>query len=168
MIRVKNYYFFYKPQVNRTFKSSLLMKTVTIFVTVGERFEDFSEAANGIRQAGLLKVSPHFFHPYWNSNYGSHGLANKIINMCKDNSSTERYSNPSPDTILRRLHQVDETEFWKVLTDLNESLLQNIRLPKDSMIALDFMIIPWYGKEQPSLVSDSRLLEQTLESNLQF
>ncbi|KXB03202.1 hypothetical protein AKJ45_02190 [candidate division MSBL1 archaeon SCGC-AAA261F19] len=105
----------------------------------------------------IIKDVATLFHPSYNSIYDSYDLAHKIIRICKDNSSAERQTRPSPDVILRRLHQVDEAQFWGVLTGLNEFLLRNILLPEDPMIAIDFKIFPYYGGEQPSLVSDPRL-----------
>ncbi len=77
--------------------------------------------------------------------------------MGMDGGSAERQSNPSPDVILRRLHEVDEGNAREELEELNEQILKNLPLPDNPKIAINFMIIPYYGGEDTMLVSDSRL-----------
>ncbi len=59
--------------------------------------------------------------------------------------------------ILRRLHEVDEEKARKKLGKLNERILEELNRPDNPKIAIDFTIIPYYGEEDPMLVSDSRL-----------
>jgi len=59
--------------------------------------------------------------------------------------------------LLRRLHQVDENIFGRVLERLNNRLLRKLDLRRRVVMALDFRTLPYYGAEQPALVSDSRL-----------
>ncbi|KXB04336.1 hypothetical protein AKJ50_02515 [candidate division MSBL1 archaeon SCGC-AAA382A13] len=77
--------------------------------------------------------------------------------MGMDEASAERQSRPSPDVILRRLHEVDEENAREELEKLNEQILKNLPLPENLKIAIDFTVIPYYGEENPTLVSDSRL-----------
>lgn len=79
------------------------------------------------------------------------------MKMGKDKSSAERQSKPSPDVILRRLHQTDEKKAFQDIRALNEELLIHLNLPERPMIAIDFKTIEYYGEEVPVLVSDSRL-----------
>ncbi len=72
-------------------------------------------------------------------------------------TSAEKHSKPSPDVILRRLHEVDEKKARKELEKLNEQILEELQLPDNPKIAIDFTIIPYYGEDNPTLVSDSRL-----------
>jgi len=46
-----------------------------------------------------------------NSTYKDKDLTKALIETCIRNSSAERCSTPSPDTMLRRLRQVDEKAF---------------------------------------------------------
>ncbi len=77
--------------------------------------------------------------------------------MGMNEASAERQSKPSPDVILRRLHEVDEGNAREELEKLNEQILKNLPLPENPKIAIDFTTIPYYGEEDPELVSDSRL-----------
>ncbi len=72
-------------------------------------------------------------------------------------ASAERQSKPSPDVILRRLHEVDEEKAREELEKLNERILEGLHLSENPKIAIDFTVIPYYGEEDPMLVSDSRL-----------
>ncbi len=72
-------------------------------------------------------------------------------------ASAEKHSKPSPDVILRRLHEVDEENAQEELEKLNEQILEELQLPENPKIAIDFTIIPYYGEDNPTLVSDSRL-----------
>lgn len=89
--------------------------------------------------------------------YGSKDLASSLVEICARKSSAERHSNPSPDTILRRLHQVDEVKFDRTVEKLNAKLLRRLRQPRRPLIALDYKTKPYYGEEQPALVSDPDL-----------
>lgn len=97
------------------------------------------------------------FNPAKNSTYRSLDLAKTLIQICKNESSAERRSKPSPDTILRRLHQTSENQFNQILEELNAELLSKLDLPKRPVIALDYTTKPYYGEEQPTLVSDPNL-----------
>lgn len=105
----------------------------------------------------IIKDIATLFHPAPNSPHNSFDLAKTIIKMAKDKSSAERQSKPSPDAILRRLHQIKESTARKKLDELNQHLLHHLQLPKKPIIALDFTIRPYYGEENPTLVSDPRL-----------
>ena len=59
--------------------------------------------------------------------------------------------------MLRRLHQVDERAFDLILKDLNTQLLRKLHLRRRVMSALDYRTLPFYGIEQPVLVSCSEL-----------
>ncbi|KXA88869.1 hypothetical protein AKJ57_06185 [candidate division MSBL1 archaeon SCGC-AAA259A05] len=74
-----------------------------------------------------------------------------------DGVSAESRSKPSPDVILRRLYEVDEESARRELEEFNEWILDELYSSKDLMIAIDFTVIPYYGEENPALVSDSRL-----------
>ena len=97
------------------------------------------------------------FTPARNSTFKAEDLTKALIKTCIGNSSAEQCSIPSPDTILRRLRQVDEKAFDRVLEGLNTKLLRKLDLRRRVVKALDFRTLPYYGAEQPSLVSDSRL-----------
>ncbi len=98
-----------------------------------------------------------FFDPAPNSVYGSFDLAQSIMEMGMDGVSAESRSKPSPDVILRRLYEVDEKSARRKLEEFNEWILDELYSSKDLMIAIDFTVIPYYGEENPMLVSDSRL-----------
>ncbi|KXB07370.1 hypothetical protein AKJ52_00440 [candidate division MSBL1 archaeon SCGC-AAA382C18] len=74
-----------------------------------------------------------------------------------DEASAERQSRPSPDVILRRLCEVDEEHARKNVEELNEQILGMLFPSEELTIAIDFTILPYYGEEDPMLVSDSRL-----------
>jgi len=97
-----------------------------------------------------------------NSTYKAEDLTKALIKTCITNSSAEQCSEPSPDTMLRRLHQVDEETFDLVFNDLNTRLLRKLHPRWRVMTALDYRTLPFYGIEQPVLVSSSRLPGTTL------
>jgi len=97
------------------------------------------------------------FTPARNSTYKAEDLAKALIETCIRNSSAEQCSEPSPDTMLRRLHRVDEEAFNQVLKDLNTRLLRKLHPRWRVMTALDCRTLPFYGIEQPVLVSCSEL-----------
>lgn len=59
--------------------------------------------------------------------------------------------------MLRRLHQADEEAFNLILKDLNVQLLRKLHPRRRVMLALDYRTLPFYGIEQPALVSCSGL-----------
>ena len=93
------------------------------------------------------------FDPAGNSTYKAEDLTKALIETCIRNSSAEQCSEPSPDTMLRRLHQVDEGAFNLTLKDLNAQLLMKLHPRRRVMLALDYRTLPFYGIEQPVLVS---------------
>ena len=102
------------------------------------------------------------FAPARNSTYKTEDLTKALIETCVRNSSAEQCSMPSPDTMLRRLHQVDEETFDLIIKDLNAGLLRKLHPRRRVMTALDYRTLPFYGIEQPVLVSSSRLPGTTL------
>ncbi|KXA88921.1 hypothetical protein AKJ61_03925 [candidate division MSBL1 archaeon SCGC-AAA259B11] len=74
-----------------------------------------------------------------------------------DEVSAERQSRPSPDVVLRRLHDVDEENVREKLEELNRRILEGLFSSEELTIAVDFTTLPYYGEEDPVLVSDSRL-----------
>lgn len=92
-----------------------------------------------------------------NSTHKAEDLTRALIETCIRNKSAEQCSAPSPDTMLRRLRQVDERACGRVLEGLNNRLLKKLDLGRRVLMALDFRTLPYYGAEQPTLVSDSRL-----------
>ena len=92
-----------------------------------------------------------------NSVYKAEDLTKALIQTCVDNSSAEQVAGPSPDTLLRRLQQIDERTIDQTLEERNAKLLRKLGLRRRALMALDFRTLPYYGAEQPSLVSDSRL-----------
>ncbi|KXB06447.1 hypothetical protein AKJ52_02200 [candidate division MSBL1 archaeon SCGC-AAA382C18] len=97
------------------------------------------------------------FDPAPNSVYGSFDLAQAVMEMGMDEASAERQSRPSPDVILRRLHEIDEEKSRKRVEELNEQILEMLFPSEELTIAIDFTTLPYYGEEDPMLVSDSRL-----------
>ena len=97
------------------------------------------------------------FDPARNSTYKTDDLTKALIETCIRNSSAEQCSAPSPDTMLRRLHQVDEETFDLIFKDLNVQLLRKLHPRRRVMLALDYRTLPFYGIEQPVLVSYSEL-----------
>lgn len=97
------------------------------------------------------------FTPARNSTYKTGDLTKALIKTCIRNGSAEQCSTPSPDTMLRRLHQVDEKTFDLVFKDLNAQLLSKLHPPRRVMTAFDYRTLPFYGVEQPILVSCSKL-----------
>ncbi|KXA94647.1 hypothetical protein AKJ65_03790, partial [candidate division MSBL1 archaeon SCGC-AAA259E19] len=100
---------------------------------------------------GTIKTFASFFNPAPNSVYGSFDLARTLIKLGKDKSSAERLSKPSPDVILRRLHQIDMGEAVQGIKALNEELLESLILCENPMIAIDFKTVAYYGEENPML-----------------
>ena len=92
-----------------------------------------------------------------NSIYKAEDLTRALIQTCVGNSSAEQVAGPSPDTLLRRLQQIDERYFGQTLEERNAKLLRKLGLSRRALMALDFRTLPYYGAEQPALVSDSRL-----------
>ena len=105
----------------------------------------------------MFKTIGNIFVPAQNSVYKAGNLTKALIQTSTENSSAERCCAPSPDTLLRRLRQVDEKAFGRVLEELNIKLLGKLDLRRRVVMALDFRTLPYYGAEQPTLVSDSRL-----------
>ncbi|KXA95927.1 hypothetical protein AKJ37_06495 [candidate division MSBL1 archaeon SCGC-AAA259I09] len=104
-----------------------------------------------------LKSFASLFDPTYNSVYDSFDLAQTVRGVGMDEASAERQSRPSPDVILRRLHEVDEENAREKVEKLNEWILEVLFSSKELVIVIDFTVIPYYGKENPMLVSDSRL-----------
>ncbi|KXA92417.1 hypothetical protein AKJ64_03190 [candidate division MSBL1 archaeon SCGC-AAA259E17] len=98
-----------------------------------------------------------FFDPAPNSVYGSFDLAQSIMKMGMEGTSAESRSRPSPDVVLRRLYEVDEKSARRELEDFNEWIFGELFSSRELTIAVDFTVIPYYGEENPMLVSDSRL-----------
>jgi len=110
----------------------------------------------------IFKTVGKIFAPARNSTYKTEDLTKALIETCVRNSSAEQCSMPSPDTMLRRLHQVDEETFDLIIKDLNAGLLRKLHPRRRVMTALDYRTLPFYGIEQPVLVSSSRLPGTTL------
>ena len=92
-----------------------------------------------------------------NSVYKTPDLTESLVRICIQNDSAEQCSNPSPDVVLRKLHQVDEQGFAWVWRRINVGLLRKLYFHRRVLMALDFKTLPYYGTDQPSLVSDLRL-----------
>lgn len=92
-----------------------------------------------------------------NSFYNAEDLTGALVQTCVKNESAERCSGPSSDTLLRRLHRIDEPSFSQVWKRINRKLLGKLGLRRRPLMALDFRTLPYYGADQPSLVGDSRL-----------
>jgi len=105
----------------------------------------------------VIKNVDGIFNPAPNSKYKAHDLMRTLIEICIKNDSTERCSMPSSDTMLRRLHQVNEGILERVIGESNVWLLKRLCLRRRVMLAIDYRTLPYYGDEQPALVSDSRL-----------
>ena len=104
-----------------------------------------------------FKIVGRIFVSARNSTYKADDLTKALVETCIKNSSAEQCSAPSPDTLLRRLRQVDEKAFSQEFERLNTKLLGKLGLHRRVVMALDFRTLPYYGIEQPTLVSDSRL-----------
>lgn len=104
-----------------------------------------------------LKGIGDIFDPAPNSTYKADDLTRTLIETCIRNGSAEQCSNPSPDTLLRRLHQTDEEAFGQIIWESNARLLKKLHLPRMVTGAIDYTTLAFYGAEQPSLVGDSRL-----------
>ena len=105
----------------------------------------------------VIKSLSKLFNPAPNSTYKARQLAGALVNLGLSKASAEACSKPSPDRILDRLQEVDEQEFNLVIQKLTADLLKRLPLPQKVTLAIDFKTLPYYGTEQPSLVSDSRL-----------
>ena len=105
----------------------------------------------------VVKNLAKLFHPAPNSRYKARQLATVLVNLGLRRSSAEECSEPSPDRVLDRLGEVDEMSFDRVIWELNKTLLERLRLPRKVTLAIDFKTLPYYGAEDPALVSDSRL-----------
>ena len=106
---------------------------------------------------GVIKAIAKLFNPAPNSKYNARQLATVLVDLGLKKASAEECSNPSPDRVLDRLHEVDEESFNRSVWKLNTDLLEHLPLPKKVTLALDYKTLPYYGEEQPTLVSDSRL-----------
>jgi len=109
-----------------------------------------------------LKTVGEIFTPGPNSTYKASDLTKALIETCVRNSSVEQCSKPSSGTMLRRLHRVDEEVFDLVFKHLNTQLLGKLRPRRKVVTALDYRTLPFYGIEQPVLVSCSELPGTTL------
>ena len=105
----------------------------------------------------VIKNLSSLFNPAPNSTYKARQLATALVDLSLRGTSAEACSKPSPDRILDRLREVDERSFNGMIWELNTGLLKRLPLPKKVSLAIDFKTIPYYGTEQPPLVSDSRL-----------
>jgi hypothetical protein len=104
-----------------------------------------------------INLLAQLFDPARNSVYRALDLAKAVLATCLNRASAEQSKSPSPDTLLRRLGQIGEGNLWGVLERENRELLGNLNLPRRPVMAVDYRTIPYYGKEQPELVSDSEL-----------
>jgi hypothetical protein len=59
--------------------------------------------------------------------------------------------------MLRRLHQVNWGILGRVIKESNVQLLKRLCLRRRVMLAMDYKTLPYYGAEQPVLISDLRL-----------
>jgi len=105
----------------------------------------------------VVKTLSEVFHPAPNSTYKARILATVLTNLGLTRSSAEVCSKPSSDRILDRLKEIDERGFDQAIWKLSTSLLGLLSLPRKVTLAVDFKTFPYYGAEQSSLVSDSRL-----------
>jgi hypothetical protein len=106
---------------------------------------------------GVIKTVAKLFNPAPNSVYKARQLAAVLVDLGRRGASAEEFSNPSPDRVLSRLHEVDEGSFKQAVWGLNVTLLKRLPLPRRVTLAFDYKTLPYYGEEQPTLVSDSRL-----------
>ena len=106
---------------------------------------------------GVIKNLSQLFNPSPNSTYRARQLATALVDLGLRRASAEACSKPSPDRILDRLREVDERSFNEMIWELNTGLLERLSLPQKVTLAIDFKTFPYYGTEQSSLVSDSRL-----------
>ncbi|MDI6884220.1 MAG: hypothetical protein QMD00_03685, partial [Hadesarchaea archaeon] len=105
----------------------------------------------------VLKEIASIFVLARNSVYKAPDLTESLVRICIQNDSAERCSSPSPDIVLRRLHQVGERDFTQVWRRMNTGLLMRLAFRRKVVMALDFRTLPYYGIVQPALVGDSRL-----------
>ena len=105
----------------------------------------------------VIKNLSKLFNPAPNSTYKARHLAAALVGLGMRKASAKACSVPSPDRILERLQEVDERKFDQTIQKLNSGLLERLSLPKKVTLALDFRTLPYYGTEQPGLVTDSRL-----------
>jgi len=99
-----------------------------------------------------IKNIDRIFNPAPNSSYKADELVRALVETCIANGSAERCLKPSPDTMLRRLHQVDEGALGQVIRKSNAKLLKKLQLPRRVILAIDCRDLPYYGVEQPGLV----------------
>ncbi|MGC8816730.1 MAG: transposase [Candidatus Hadarchaeum sp.] len=104
-----------------------------------------------------LKALGGIFRAAKNSTYKTGVLVKALVLLCITNTSAERSSAPSPDTLLRRLRRVGEQDFIQTWRKTNICLLRKLGVRRKPLMALDFRTLPYYGTDQPPLVSDSRL-----------
>lgn len=109
-----------------------------------------------LSRRAINAVAP-LFSPAKNSVYQAPDLARAVLAICLNCASAERSTRPSPDTVLRRLGQIDERGLREILERENRKLLGKLNLPLRPVMALDCRTLPYYGEDQPCLVSDSRL-----------
>jgi len=117
------------------------------------------EPSRSIKKTAVrhLKGIGEIFELAPNSHYKADDLARTLVETSLTNGSAEQCLSPSPDTVLRRLHRTDEEAFSQVVWRSNAHLLKKLRLPRMVTIAIDYTTLPYYGIEQPSLVSCSDL-----------
>jgi len=106
---------------------------------------------------GVIKTVAKLFNPAPNSRYKARQLATVLVDIGLKKASAEECSNPSPDRVLDRLHEVSEGSFKQVVWKLNVDLLKRLPLPRKVTLAIDYKTLPYYGAEQPACVGDSRL-----------
>jgi hypothetical protein len=80
-----------------------------------------------------------------------------VLATCLNRASAERSEGPSPDTLLRRLGQVNENDLQGALERENRKLLKELNLPRRQVMAVDYRTLPYYGRDQPELVRESEL-----------
>lgn len=122
------------------------------------------EPSRSIRKIACkhLKGIDEIFDPAPNSRYGADDLTKILIETCVRNGSAEQCLSPSPDTVLRRLHRTNEEDFDRIVWKSNARLLKKLHLPRRVTVAVDYTTLPFYGTDQPSLVSCSDLPGTTL------
>ena len=106
---------------------------------------------------GVVKNLSKLFNLAPNSTYKARQLATALVDLGLRRASAEACSKPSPDRVLDRLQEVDERRFKRTIWNLTTGLLEQLPLPRKVTMAIDFKTFPYYGAEQPQLVSDSRL-----------
>jgi len=104
-----------------------------------------------------INVVASLFSPARNSVYQAPDLARAVLTICLNRASAERSTRPSPDTVLRRLGQIDEKSLQEILERENRKLVGELNLPRRPVMAVDYRTLPYYGRDQPALVRDSEL-----------